>query len=254
MSGPKNVRVDRKDFVPEGVCCSYCDAGRSTRFRAGIAYVILPKMAPLGSWEGATFAGPECVKKIVDDPLCPDFTRGIPSPQKTSPSASHAKHPSSPRLSKWLDLPSLKEYLRLRVEKLQPAGFRGAVTPEIERIYERLSRKEVTWDDWRHLDNLIEQQATLNGFYSFRRLQACYAAYHWLTLLRERHLAKTNTEPEFIASILSQLRSKLFLTEAQVEAANNWIGFEEGIKELRLRDLLAPIRVDTPARAKHAAG
>jgi hypothetical protein len=252
MSEPKNLRVDRKDFVPDGVCCSYCDAGRHSRFRAGIAYVVLPKAAPYGSWDGATFAGPECIKKITENPACPDFTRGIPSPQRSSPPERSDAGPKSARLSSWLDLPYLKEYLRLRVEKLHPAGFHGAVTQEIQGIYDRFGSKKATWNDWRHIDALIKRQDASNGLYSFRRLQACYAAHHWLNRVRDRHIEKTKAEPDFIASITAQLRAKLFLSKAQIEAANNWIANEEGIKELRLNDLLPPPAFSKPAKDKVA--
>lgn len=139
------------------------------------------------------------------------------------------------------------DYLRLRVEHLQ--GFTGNATQTLRDFHKQLSSEAGLDPDSRlYVERLLAKSKKANTIYSYRNVERCIGASHWLRVAIE------NTKPErreFLERLLSSLREYWRLTPKQIEAINRWgDGVRKTIKDYPVLDVDAFSGVQAPRIAQ----
>jgi hypothetical protein len=197
--------IDRIDFI-DNKTCEFCNRPLKTN----IAYILIRDGIEVP-------AGPHCSHKNAKNPgeRIPDFTKAsldIPDDDENGPGSGggsgggKGKHP---RPAGYYEI----EYLRLRAEKL--IDFRDAIFPKLSDVYAKYKATGLDDGDIGYLDGLIKKVSAEKPLLSPKNLQICYAYSFWL----QRYLDRKGKN-DFISSILSQLKAKMRLSEAQLAAAN----------------------------------
>lgn len=204
----KDWSIDRIDFV-DNVSCHFCNRALKTN----IAYILTNQDDEIPS-------GPTCAKKNSKNPddKIPDFTKAsldvVEEDDDEGKGGGGKTGGGGTKKAKPHGFAEL-EYLRLRAEKL--VGFKGAMYPRLDVIYEKYKRVGLKDDDIKQLANLISYTAREKPLFAPKNLQNCYAYAFWL----KRFLEKKGAN-EFVESVLFQLRKNLHLSEPQLIGINNW--------------------------------
>lgn len=219
-SAPKfpqlNGVVDRIDFISADARCHVCQRPLTS----GSAYIIK-------SDDGSEHpCGPTCVTKVVPDlnlQQFPDFTRAaktLPGEERQEERMRSDDRQVSP--------PPEEEYLRLRYEQLN--GFNIPSFTPLDEIYGRFKKDGLSAKDREFIKHLLEKMpnSKLPGL-SLENLQACYAYHFWLAKAIDLLPADKR---DYLAKLLEDLKKKFYLSEKQVDAANNWLRKMEGMPVL----------------------
>jgi len=198
--------IDRIDFV-DNKTCKFCHR----HLKTNIAYILTQDGIEVP-------AGPHCSQMNAQNPgeKIPDFTKAsfdLPDDdddgQGSGGGGSSEGNGKKPRPAGYHEV----EYLRLRAEKL--TGFSDAMFPKLAELYAKYKASGLEEGDIAYLAGLIKKVSAEKPLLTPKNLQTCYAYSFWL----QRYLDRKGKN-DFISSILSQLRAKMRLSEAQLEAAN----------------------------------
>jgi hypothetical protein len=122
-----------------------------------------------------------------------------------------------------------EEYLRLRYERMD--GFKIPGWPPLDGLYEKIKRSEALDDvDRLFIRKMLEKMpnSKMPGL-SMGNLQACYAYSH---CLNQAIALLPEDKREYLTKLHSDLRKKLYLTTAQIAAANKWLTNIKGVPTL----------------------
>lgn len=199
--------IDRIDFV-DNVPCHFCNRPLKTN----IAYILI-------SEEHEVPSGPTCAKKHSKNPSekIPDFTKAsfdVVEEDDEEEGSGKGKSGGGATKTKPIGFFEL-EYLRLRAEKL--SGFKDAMFPKLNEVYQKYKNVGLEENDLRYIENLIKMVNRDKPLFTPKNLQTCYAYAYWIERFLERKGAN-----DFASSVLSQLQQKLKLTESQIVAINKW--------------------------------
>jgi hypothetical protein len=249
MSKWTYARIDRNELGQ--VHCVFCNRP----LRSGRLIVLRDDSGV------EAYAGPSCAKTHVGAPTEPILdlsrmamllvVRGEPpvrggansdpddDPLRTEPLRSRHGVKAEPD--------EVADYLRLRVEHMQ--GFSGNATHTLREYHRQLSSETGLERDARvYVERLLAKSKNANTIFSYRNVERCIGAAHWLRVAIE------NTKPdrrEFLEQLLSSLQEYWRLTSKQIDALNRWgEGVRKTIKDYPILDAGAFNGVQSPRQAK----
>jgi hypothetical protein len=197
----EKMKIIRIDFVENDKCC-FCMHKLSSK----IAYII-----ELDNGDEVQ-CGPTCAEKRFPDMTnVPNFTRASldhfsNKSSKKDTGEGHIKKTQSNR-----EL----EYLQLRCKYLADFDDKNGIKfPFLMNIFNK-NQFEITDEDRIKISNLMKKME--NTKLGYKNLMACYMAKKILGLWIKQKSDK------YAVSTLNYLVNNCFLTEAQVNGANNWI-------------------------------
>lgn len=228
----------RIDFT-ETVKCEFCNR----KITSGKGIIIKNELGEL------SFSGPTCAQNRNGNNVANpqekiiDITKGCVLQELESKSTStgitvaHIKTEDDNFTSQedsdvhnYLDNNAVKAYLTLRFEKLSHIVAIPKAT-KLTAIYSNyINTGNISSED----ENYIRMTMYSDKFplFTYKNLQSVYAAEYWLNSFIENNKDK---DLSFIQSNLNQLRSKLYLTQKQIDGINKWFAYSER-KQIKLKN------------------